>query len=122
MSFHDELVQAIISRRIGQGRLPQDFAATLPQRQGLPQPFQGGGTPGQAPSQLRPPGLFGGSRQPLGNFASPFRPLLNPPARPAPIPTRTTRTGGAPTLDRARALRLALLQNSPGGDGGGGAR
>ncbi len=111
MAFHDELVRALIARRIGQGRLPQDFAATLPQRQALPQPFQGGGTPGQVPSGLRPPGLFGLSRQSLGNFASPFRPLFNPPARPVPINT-------TPALARARTLRN--VTGGDRGDGGGG--
>ena len=103
MSFHDELVRAIIGRRQAQGRLPADFAANLPRRQALPQrfqggvgstgpaqlpqPFQGGGQPGQVPFQLRPDGLFGVSpqRQPLGDFSSRFRPLLNPPARPAAL-------------------------------------
>ncbi len=111
MAFHDELVRALIARRIGQGRLPQDFAATLPQRQALPQPFQGGGTPGQAPSGLRPPGLFGLSRQSLGNFASPFRPLFNPPARPAPAPVTP------PVAALQRALRR-VTGGDRGGDGG----
>ena len=132
MPSRDELINSIIARRIGQGRLSPDFAANLPRRQALPQqfqggvgnagpaqlpqPFQNGGQPGQVPFQLQPAGLFGAGRQPLGDFSSPFRPLLNPPPRPAPAPAAASRPapGGNANLARARALRQVLLQNEGG--------
>ena len=124
MPQHDELIRALIAQRIGQGRLPENFADRLPQRN-LPTSFGGGGLPASQ-------GLFGVPAQQgqtsLGNFSQPFRPLRNPPpAQPSPNPLRA-RQG---RLNRSDILARVLSQlgdqrglgrlnrNDRGGDRGG---
>ncbi len=133
MPFHEddenELLRAL-TRRIGQSRFLPDFAANLPRRQAspqaaqagpavLPQPFQGGATPGQVPFQLQPQGLFGVApqRQPLGDFSSQFRPLFNPPA-PRPIAAPAAINPIAQVLRRVRGA-ASEAEGGPGSSGGG---